>query len=127
MQKELKKINVLQAGLFLGVFYALMGLVIGIFYGLFIMMFGAIGAASASSMGSSGGPGGAEMIALMGGMGLMMIILIPIMSGVNGFIGGLIAALLYNLCAKWVGGIKVEVADIGPTPGEAGLTPAEVT
>jgi len=34
------------------------------------------------------------------------------MYGVMGFIGGAIAALLYNLFSNWVGGIEIEVESI---------------
>lgn len=38
-------------------------------------------------------------------MGLLM----PVFYGVFGFIFGAISAALYNLIARWVGGIQVEV------------------
>jgi len=117
MQKELRRINILQAGLFLGVFYAILGLVIGLMYGVMLLVMGAVGATAVGSGGAgSGAPGPGQMMAIMGGMGLFMIILIPVMYGAMGFVGGLISAALYNLIAKFVGGIKVEVVDIGPTP-----------
>ncbi len=43
--------------------------------------------------------------------GILFIILIPIMYAVAGFIGGIITAAVYNLIAKWTGGIEFTVAD----------------
>ncbi len=119
MQKELKRIHVLQAGLFLGIFYAALGLIFGLIYGLFMLLVGAAGAAGVAGSGGTGGPGapgGPEMFALFGGMGLFMIILIPVMYGAMGFVVGIIASAFYNLIAKWVGGLKFDVANLGPTP-----------
>jgi hypothetical protein len=41
----------------------------------------------------------------MFGMGILM----PVIYGVMGFIGGVIGAAVYNLVARWIGGIEVEV------------------
>jgi hypothetical protein len=43
-------------------------------------------------------------------MGAAFTVMIPVLYGVMGFIGGIIGALIYNLVAKWIGGIEVEVA-----------------
>lgn len=41
--------------------------------------------------------------------GVGMIFFLPIAYAAVGFVGGLIAALIYNLLARWIGGIEVEV------------------
>jgi hypothetical protein len=41
----------------------------------------------------------------MFGMGILM----PVIYGVMGFIGGVIGAAVYNLVARWIGGIELEV------------------
>ena len=41
----------------------------------------------------------------MFGMGILM----PVIYGVMGFIGGVIGAAVYNLDARWIGGIELEV------------------
>lgn len=113
MQREIKRIHVVQAGLVLGVLYAAMGLLIGLIYGLFILLIGVAGASSASGSGSGSGSSGAmEMLAIFGGMGLFAVILIPLFYGTLGFISGMIGALIYNLTAKVIGGFKVDVVDI---------------
>jgi hypothetical protein len=41
------------------------------------------------------------------------VIFLPIFYGIIGFVGGLISALLYNLIARLVGGIELEVEQRG--------------
>jgi hypothetical protein len=36
---------------------------------------------------------------------------LPIIYGVFGFLGGLIAAAVYNLVAKWTGGVEITLTD----------------
>jgi hypothetical protein len=47
--------------------------------------------------------------ALVGGIMLGMGIFMPIIYGVMGFIFGVIGAALYNLVARWIGGLELEV------------------
>jgi hypothetical protein len=56
------------------------------------------------------GPESAPMPAIMG-MGVGFIIIFPIIYAVMGFVTGAIGALIYNLVAKWIGGIEVEVEE----------------
>lgn len=51
---------------------------------------------------------GDEQAALLG---LTDILLLVLLQGVTWFIGTFVIALLYNLLAKYVGGIKLELAD----------------
>ncbi|MFZ0287405.1 MAG: hypothetical protein WAL32_19420 [Terriglobales bacterium] len=44
-----------------------------------------------------------------GMVGLVLAFCMPIIYGVMGFIMGAIGAALYNLFAKWIGGIEVQV------------------
>ena len=90
---KLKKIGILSAGLISGIIYAAFGLLIGLFFAAF----GGIVASLAEE-----GAGGIL------GFGAFSIIIFPIMYGVMGFIAGIISALLYNLAAKWTGGLEME-------------------
>ena len=91
---SIKRLDVMSCGVMLGVLYAVLGLFVG---GVFSLM--ALGGAAA---------GGADMMAgLIGGVGA--VIILPLMYGVMGFLGGLIGALLYNLCASLVCGIKFDL------------------
>ena len=44
-------------------------------------------------------------------LGPIVIILFPIAYGVLGFVMGAVGAALYNLIAKWIGGIEIEIKD----------------
>lgn len=41
----------------------------------------------------------------------MFAVLMPFMYAISGFITGIIAAALYDLVAKWTGGLEFEVSD----------------
>jgi len=41
-----------------------------------------------------------------GGFGAIFVIFIPVIYAVAGFIGGIITAFVYNLVAKWTGGVE---------------------
>jgi hypothetical protein len=83
----------------LGATYALIALLIMPFF----LLFGAIAGVAAKA-------GGGQAFPAAFGLGAIFIVLLPILYGVMGFIGGIIAALIYNLVAKWIGGIEVDVA-----------------
>jgi hypothetical protein len=74
---------------------------------LYLMVFAAIGI-----------PVGVAIVAVsptrLGGLGLVMVILIPLVYGLLGFVIAAITCALYNVAAKWVGGIEI---DIGPVAG----------
>jgi len=91
--KEIKKIDVLS----LAKFDASVGVIIGLIWGLVIILFG-------------------DQIAPIlklsiptAGLGLASVIISPILYGIVGFIVGAISAFLYNISAKFTGGIKIEI------------------
>lgn len=94
----LRRIDPLSCGKMLGCLYAILGLLMG----AIVLVFGAIGLA-----GGAGAAGGGDLAAGIGGM-LFMAVMAPFFYGVMGFIGGLISALLYNLCGAVVGGIEMQ-------------------
>jgi hypothetical protein len=89
MKKQLSRISILQSSKITTALYVLMGFI-----------YTAIGIA----------------ILVFGGDKLKVIaiiyILMPIVMGILGFIFFVIFAAIYNLLAKWLGGIEVEVKDI---------------
>ncbi len=87
-----------------------MGLIIGVIYGLFFMLFGAALSALATR-GEDQAMGGVSSIVI----GLMFMIGFPIVYGLIGFIAGAIGALIYNIAAGIVGGIKFELEGTTPT------------
>jgi hypothetical protein len=96
MKKQLTYISPLRAGIVLGVLYGLLGLVFTPFI-LLVTIFG----------GKAGG-----LPAAFGGV--FFAILFPVLYAVMGFVGGIIASFIYNLVAKWTGGLEFEVQDSPP-------------
>jgi hypothetical protein len=103
MKRTIKRIAPLQTGKMLGVLYGCLGL---IFLPIF-MLAGAAGAFAqhAQATEASSTAPAAAVAGIMFGMGILM----PVIYGVMGFIGGVIGAAVYNLVARWIGGIEVEV------------------
>lgn len=48
-------------------------------------------------------------VGLIASMGFMAIVFVAIFMAVTGFVFGLIGAWIYNLIARWVGGVKIEL------------------
>lgn len=98
MTKRLKKIDPLQLGKMLAVIYGLGSLV----FVPFFLLFGAL---------ASMAPQSEEMptMPMMMGMGAGFILFAPIAYAIMGFLSGLIGAFIYNVVAKWIGGVEVEV------------------
>lgn len=92
---KIKMIDALSLGKISGILYAFIGFIVGV-----IMSF-------VSIIGASLGEPEAGIFGALFGIGA--IILFPILYGVMGFVGGLISALLYNLIAKWIGGVEIEL------------------
>jgi Transmembrane domain of unknown function (DUF3566) len=83
--------------------YAFVGLVIGI-----IMACVSLVAGSLTGMGGSGM--GMSARALGFGMGVGAVIVAPIVYGIIGGIGAGLGAVVYNLAARWVGGLEVDIS-----------------
>jgi len=97
-RKALTYIAPLRAGVVLAVMYGFLGL---IFVPFFLIMT-LIGKAS-------GAPGPALF-------GSFLVVLFPIFYAIAGFIGGVVGAAIYNLIAKWTGGLEFEFRDAPPRP-----------
>jgi len=96
MNKQLTYITPLRAGIVLGILYGFIGL---IFVPFFLL---------AAVFGNKAAAGGGS--AFSGVFGLFF----PVFYALAGFIGGIIAAAIYNLVAKWTGGLEFEVRDVPP-------------
>jgi len=83
------------------------GLILGVIYGL---AFIALGATMSSLGGRDAAAGGVPSII----MGIVFMIAIPILYTVIGFIGGAIVALVYNIAAGMIGGVKFELEGVNP-------------
>ncbi len=100
----LKRIGVLSFALTWAIVLALFGVIIGIISFIF-------GTSAFSAMGGMWMHTGNNM--MTGSvLGAFMIVIMPILLFIEGFIIGAITGWLYNLVAKWTGGIKLEFAEI---------------
>lgn len=87
----LKKVGILSAAKIQGLFGFLIGILIGLMYALMGMFL----------------PETTGLESIL--FSFAAVIIIPIVYGVFGFIGGAICAWIYNLCAKWIGGLQIEI------------------
>ena len=90
---KVKRLGVLSVANIFGILYA----IFGIFAGLFIAIFSILVPAFE----------GGDIFPY--GLGFLSIIVFPIFYGALGWIGGIISAALYNLVARWIGSIQVEI------------------
>ena len=111
MKKQLARIEILKTGIFLAALQAALGLVIAIPISLSMAAFAAL-VPKDPAMGHH--PAFPLGMALGGISSLVMIIAIPIFYGIIGFIFGIFLAAIYNMIAKWTGGLEFEVRDLPP-------------
>lgn len=95
-KKRIKRIAPLQAAKITAILYGAMGL-------LFIPFFLIMSAFSTQL------PAEQRAGMMIGGVGFA--IAAPLLYAAMGFVVGAVGALIYNLIAKWVGGLEVELAD----------------
>jgi hypothetical protein len=98
MNLKLKNIAPLQAGKMLGAFYGLLSLV----FVPFVLVAMAIGGMAAHNTGNT------TPMPFMFGMGIGFAIFLPVMYAILGFVFGALGAWIYNLLAKWIGGLDLE-------------------
>ena len=94
----LKSVGVLSAAKIVGLMYAILGLIMGL---LFAAVFSMI------PMHDAANPDFPTWLAPMFGTGAMLIMLI--FYGCMGFVGGAIAALIYNTLERMMGGIELKL------------------
>jgi hypothetical protein len=83
--------------------YAFVGLVIGIIAACVSLVAGSL-----TGMGGSGV--GLSARAFGFGMGVGAIIIAPVVYGIIGGIGAGIGAVVYNVAARWIGGLEVDIS-----------------
>lgn len=99
MRKEITKMGVGSVAKLYGAMYGVIGLIFGIFMALF-----------ASAMPSEASE---ELVPFTNNAGpIMLLIGLPIFYGILGLIAGAFGAFLYNIFAKFVGGIELEFKDV---------------
>lgn len=95
----IKRVNPISIGKLQGILGAVIGLLVG-------LMFAAISGLITPALEGVGQQAPRGLGVAMGGFA---IILMPITYGIGGFIGGIIGGFLYNIVAKWVGGIEIDL------------------
>lgn len=93
-KRRLKRIAPLSAGKISGILYGIVGLLFAPVFALMTLLSPALPEDQRTGMMA---------------FGLGAIVMFPIIYAVMGFIVGILGALLYNLVARWVGGLEVEV------------------
>jgi hypothetical protein len=83
--------------------YGLLGFILGVLVALISLMAGSL----ATRLGQNGPPGLSAAFGFAGGVGA--IVIMPIVYGLFGGIVLGISAAVYNLVAKWVGGLEVDI------------------
>ena len=103
---KLKSVGVLSVAKIMGAMYTLLGLI----FMPFILIFSMIGTLAGGSKNAFGAIGG-----------IAVGILLPFVYGLMGFVVGAMSSLLYNLIAKWLGGIEIEMqAPVASPPASIG-------
>jgi hypothetical protein len=92
--RRVKRVAPLQLGKMLALFYGIMGVILCPFFLL------------ASLFASHVPP--QQRIGLMA-FGTGFALVLPFLYAALGFVGGIVSAFIYNIIAKWIGGIEVEV------------------
>jgi hypothetical protein len=105
-EKTIQAIPLMPFALMIACIAAVIGLILGIFYAL---MFGAILSAIPSTTGID-----LSGFSILFGVGA--IIIMPIIGFIGGLIEGLIIAVLYNVLAPRIGGIKLRFKEGGQPP-----------
>ena len=100
MKKRLTNVNPLKLGITLAIIYGIISLIIAVPIFLIMSLAGAASAARG---------GGQAIPAIFSGV---FVIFLPIIYAVAGFIAGIISAFVYNLVAKWTGGVEFTTEDV---------------
>ncbi len=93
MRHRIARVGVLQTATMFGALYAVLGL-------LFVPLFYAMVRLNPMAQGP-GFPFGSRFLLFM-----------PLVYGAMGFVFTAIGAVIYNVVAKWIGGIEIELTDV---------------
>jgi len=117
MEVEIKGLDVGSVVKVAFVLYLVIGLVVGVIYLIVSLVLGGL-----LGYGSGYGPEQAWFgRTVAAGLGVLMIPVMALLYGFIGAVGGLIFALLYNVIARTIGGVRVrfkgEIQGAGPAGG----------
>jgi hypothetical protein len=102
---QVKRVGVFSLAKMYAVTLAAFGVIIGVIYGLVFM---AVGGAMMAGGGRDASTAGASSLVI----GLVMMVAIPIFYGVLGFLFGLLGGVVYNVAARTVGGVELELENM---------------
>ena len=105
---QVKRVGVFSYAKITAVTMAAFGLIFGVIYGLIFMV---VGGAMMAGGGRGSTGAGASSLAI----GLIMMIAIPIFYGFLGFVAGALGGVIYNVASGFVGGIELELENMGDT------------
>ncbi len=97
MKKRLARISPLQLGIVLAVLYGLLSLIVFVPMGLLFSGHHSVGSATSAT----------PAFPFSG----IFLLAMPVLYAIMGFISGVIGAAVYNVVAKFTGGIEVTVTD----------------
>ena len=106
-QVTISRIGVLSLAKLQAVICCVLGLIIGVIYAVMLLFVGGMMAVVGSKSGDTGAALGGLGFGLVGG--IVMIIVLVIFYTIVGFIAGAISALVYNVAAKFLGGLELEI------------------
>ncbi len=102
---QIKRVGVFSYAKITSVTMAAFGVILGVIYGLIFM---AVGGAMMAGGGRDANTAGASSLVI----GLIMMVAIPIFYAVIGFLAGLLGGVVYNVAARTVGGIELELENM---------------
>lgn len=103
MTLEIKRLDIWSCMKVAFILFGILGLLIGIFYALIIGFIGGI-------MGPLAGADIEPLTGLFSGaLGIFMAFFMALFYAVMGSLSTAITVWLYNICARWVGGIQVDL------------------
>jgi hypothetical protein len=111
--KEIRKIKVMSLAKVLMLFGALFGLMQGILMGQLSVQYAneGITLTLSEAVGYIAASPATGITPLFIAFGWWSILVAPIILGIGYFISGIILAWLYNMFAKFIGGIKIDIED----------------
>jgi len=111
---ELRKIGVLSMGRISAWIYGIMGLIFGLLFSLITLLGMVVGGGYNDRSG---------ILGLFFGLGAFVIF--PIFYAILGFLCGLLTAFIYNLVARYSGGLELEFVQPASDGGQAPVQPAQ--
>jgi len=106
-EMTIKRFGVWSVAKINAVLWFIFGLIVGVIYGLFFMLFGAAMSSLAPERDAAAMGGISSVVT-----GLIIMVAMPMFYGITGLIAGAIGALVYNLLAGVIGGIKFELEGV---------------